>query len=321
MKKTLIIVILILNNTLFGQIPGKTIEGPIVLFDTLTVKQGAVIYLGKGSDLETGNFIHLYIPKNKLANTLYNVFSNNDDLSHKAIPQRNLDKEFADKQLVIESFSEVSSKKKGKKILGVINMKEYQFIEGIFFNNVAVDFEPAIKSGEIIKISAPKLAEKVPEVELLLSPFEMTIKGIEPVVVSINNLSRIELYNKTLDWTNSFYIIPNQATITAVPDEKININDFAENVQFGKIMGMDFFANLPYLFVVDFTDGEIQMTFTLGDENGDITDGNGEVIASASPSHMFNKKGEVLKMSKTLKIEAEKVMNDLSNALVVYLMK
>ena len=114
MNKKLIIVILILSNTVFGQIPGKTIEGPIVLFDTLTVKQGDVIYLGKGSDQETGNFIHLYIPKNKLANTLYNVFSNNDDLSHKAIPQRNLDKEFADKQLVIESFSDVSSKKKEK---------------------------------------------------------------------------------------------------------------------------------------------------------------------------------------------------------------
>lgn len=321
MKKTFIIAILILSNTVFTQIPGKTIEGPIVLFDTLTIKQGDVIYLGKGSDPETGNFIHLYIPKNKLGNTLYNVFSNNNDLSHKAIPQRNLDKDFADKHLKIEGFSKVSSKKKGKKILGVINMKEYQFIEGIFFNNVVVDFEPAIKTGEIIKISTPKLAEKVPEVELLLSPFEMTIKGIEPVVVSINNLSRIELYNKTLDWTNSFYINPNQATITVVKDEKININDFAKDVRFGKIMGMDFFANLPYLFVVDFTDGEIKMTFTLGDENGDITNGNGEVIANISPSHMFNNHGEVLKMSKTLKIEAEKAMNDLSGALVDYLMK
>ena len=173
-------------------------------------------------------------------------------------------------------------------------MKEYQFIEGIFFNDVAVDFEPAIKSGEIIKISAPKLTEKVPEVELLLSPFEMTIKGIEPVVVSINNLSRIELYNKTLDWTNSFYQIPNQATITSVPDEKINIKAFAKNVQFGTIMGMDLFADLPYLFVVDFTDGEITMTFTLGGENGDITDENGEVIANTSPSHIFNKNGDLV---------------------------
>jgi len=331
MKKTLIIGLLILSNTVFGQIPGKTIEGPVVLFDTLTIKRGDIIYLGKGSDPDTGNFTHLYMPKNKTVNTLYNIFSNNNDLSHKAIPQRNLDKDFADKQLVIESFSKVSSKKKGERILGVINMKKYQFIEGVFFNDCVVDFEPAIRSGEIIKISAPELAEKDPEIELLaekdpeiellFSPFEMTQKGIEPVVVSIKNLSSIELYNKTLDWTNSFYQIPNQATITSVPDEKINIKAFAKNVQFGTIMAMDLFANLPYLFVVDFTDGEIRMTFILGGENGDITDENGEIIANISPSHIFNKNGDVRKMSEIFKAEAEKIMNDLSYALIDYLMK
>ena len=107
---------------------------------------------------------------------------------------------------------------------------------------------------------------------------------------------------------------------SAVPDEKIRLHAVAKNVQFGSIMGMHVFADLPYLFIVDFTDGEMRMTFTLGDENGDITNGNGEVIASTSPSHMFNKKGEVLKMSKILKIEAEKTMNDISNALVAYVL-
>jgi len=320
MKKTLIIGILILSNSVFGQIPGKSIEGPIVLFDTLTIKQGDILYLGKGSDPDTGNFIHLYIPKNKTINTLYNIFSNNDDLSHKAIPQRNLDKDFADRQLVIESFSKVSSKKKGNRILGVIDMKEYQLIEGVFFNDCVVDLESAIKSGEIIKIGAPELTENAP-VELLFSSFEMTQKGIEPVVVAINNLSSTELYNKTFEWVNSFYMLPNQPTITAVPDEKININDYAKNVPFGTIMGMELFVDLPYLFTVDFTDGEITMTFMLGDENGDITDKNGEVIANISPSHLFNKHGEVHKMSQVFKVEAERIMNELSYAMVDYLMK
>ncbi len=333
MKKKLIIGILILSNTVFGQIPGKTIEGPVVLFDTLTIKKGDIIYLGKGSDPETGSFIHLYAPKGKTVNTLYNIFSNDSDLRHKVIPQINLNSNFSGNQLVVESFSIVSSRKKGKKILGVINMKKDQFIEGtvllqgeVFLNNVVVDFEPAIRSGEIVKISDPELAEKAqeiellvekdPEVELLFSPFEMTQKGIEPVVVSINNLNRIELYNKTLDWTNSFYTIPNRAAITSVPDEKININSIAKNIQLGKMMGLDLLANLPYLFVVDFTDGEIRMTFTLGGENGDITDENGEFIANTSPTHIFNKNGDVRKMSKIFKAEAEKAMNDLAYALV-----
>lgn len=321
MKKTLIIVILILSNSVFGQIPGKSLEGPIVLFDTLTIKQGDIIYLGKGSDPDTGNFINLYTPKNKTINTLYNIFSNNDDLSHKAIPQRNLDKDFAYKELVIESFSKVSSKKKGEKVFGVIDMKEYQFIEGVFFNDCIVDLESAIRSGEIIKISTPELIEKAPVVELLFSPFEMTPKGIEPVVVAINNFSKNELYNKTLNWANTSYMISNQAIIKAVPDEEIEINDFAKNVQFGTIMGVELFADLPYLFIVDFTDGEIRMSFTLGGENGDITDKNGEVIANISPSHIFDKKGEMLKMSKILKEEAEKTMNDLSYAMVNYLLQ
>lgn len=217
-------------------------------------------------------------------------------------------------------------------------MRRDQFIEGmvflqgnVFLNNVVVDFEPAIRSGEIIKISDPELAEKAQEVkllaekdqevELLISPFEMTQKGIEPVVVSINNLSRIELYNKTLDWTNSFYMIPNRSTITSVPDEKISINDFAKNVQLGRILGMDLFADLPYLFVVDFTDGEIRMTLMLGAENGDITDEYGEVIANISPSHIFNKNGDARKMSKIFKAEAEKIMNDLSYVMIDYLLK
>lgn len=338
MKKTLIIGLLILSNTVFGQIPGKAIMGPVILFDTLTVKKGDIIYLGKGSDAETGGFIHLYAPKDKMVNTLYNIFSNDSDLSHKVIPQQNLGEGFTGSQLVVESFSIVSSKKRGKKILGVINMKADQFIEGkvllqgdVFLNNVVVDFEPAIRSGEIIKISDPELAEKAqeveliaekdPEVELLISPFEMTQKGIEPVVVTINNLNKNELYNKTLNWTNLFYQSQNEATITSVPDEKININAFAKNVRLGRIMGMDLFADMPYVFTVDFTEGEITMTFTLGDENGDITDENGEVIANTSPSHIFNKNGDVRKMSEIFKAEAEKIMNDLSYVMVDFLMK
>lgn len=323
MKKTLIIGILILSNTVFGQIPGKAFDGPVVLFDTLIVKQGDIIYLGTGSDPETGNFINLYAPKNKvkpiLAEIILEEFTKKD-VEFKSIPRIDLDKRFADKQLVIESFSKVSSKKEGEKILGVINMKEYQFIEGIFFNHVVVDFEPALISGEIIKITSSELTDKAPEIELLFTPFEMTRKGITPVVVALNNFSKNELFNKTLNWTNSFDPIKNQATITSVSDEKITINDFAKNVKFSTIIGLDLIADLPYLFTVDFTDGEITMAFTLGTKNGDITDENGEVIASTSPARMFNKKGEVFKMSKTLKIEAEKVMNNLSYALVHFLM-
>lgn len=322
MKTALILSILILSNSIFAQIPGKSIEGPIVLFDTLTVKQGDIIYLGKGSEPETGNFMHLYVPKNTniplAKDILSGFFSDNTGFDSKAIPQENLDKNFEGKQLVIKGFSKVSSKRKGKKNLGVINMKEVQFIEDVFFNNIVVDFEPAIKSGEIIKISTSRLAEKASE-ELLFLPFVMTNKGIELVVVTFINLSKTELYNKATNWANSHYEIPNQATITSVQDERININDIAKNVKFGTILGINLIADLPYLFTVDFTDSEITMAFNLGNENGDIFDENGEVIANISPEHMFNRNGEVNKMSQVFKEEAERIMNDISYSIVDYL--
>ncbi len=353
MKKILLIGLWILSNSLFGQIPGKTIEGPINLFDSIIVKKGDILYLGKGSDPETGNFVHIYAPKNKtipIAMDIISGFFTSTGFDSKAIPQINLDKGFAGKQLVVESFSEITSKKNGNKIIGVIDMsghsideqtsasgtleknedKTVRFIEISPSNSipveiestiVIVDFEPAFKSGEIIKISAPESTAKAPAVQSLFLPFEMTVKGIEPVVVAIYKFSRDELYNKVINWTHLYYKTPNQATINTVPDQKININNVAKNVRFGSFNGRDLFADLPYLFTVDFTDNEIRMPFTLGDENGDITDEYGEVIANVSPSHIFNKKGEVSKRSEIFKAEAERIMNDLSYAMVDYLMK
>jgi len=318
MKKTLIIGLLILGNSVFGQIPGKRIDGPIVLFDTLTIKKGDIIYLGNGSDPKTGDFIHIYRPKNKvipIAGEVVLEEFTDQDINFEAIPNRALDKGFAGKNLVVEQFSAVSSKKNGKRILGVMDLGGYAFDGGtIALGNVVIDFEPAIMSGEIIKIMTPELIEKAPMVELKLSQFEMTKKGIEPIVVAIKNLSKNDLYNKTLDWTNSFYMIPNDVTITSVPDEQVKINGLAKNVKVAKMFGVDMYGNLSYLLVTDFIEGEIRMTFTLGDERGNITE-------DVSQSDIFDKKGEVYKPYKDFKQEIEKLMNDLSFALVDYLMK
>lgn len=100
-----------------AQMPGKEFEGPIVLFDTLTVHKGDVIFLGKGSDPKTNDFIHVFAPKAKTINTLYQIFSNDDDLSRQIIPERKLSGNFSGLQLIIENFTVVSLKKKKKKCL------------------------------------------------------------------------------------------------------------------------------------------------------------------------------------------------------------
>jgi len=234
MKNLFIIGLIILSNPIVGQIPGKTIAGPVVLFDTLTVKAGDIISLGKGRNPETGNFVYLFAPKNKVAPIAAEIILEEfatSDIEFRSIPRMDLHKGFAGKQLVVTSFRKVSSKKGGERILGVINMKEYQFIGGIFFNDVIVDFGPAIQSGEIIRINSPELSEKVRDTKPLFSPFEMTRKGIEPVVVVFNNISRNELYTKTIKWSNAYYEIPTLATITTFQDDKITIKDIKKNVR------------------------------------------------------------------------------------------
>ncbi|MFD1316465.1 DUF4468 domain-containing protein [Namhaeicola litoreus] len=176
-------------------------------------------------------------------------------------------------------------------------MKQIQFIEGAFFNDIVLDLESAISSGEIIKISAHELTEK-PTEKLLFIPFEISSQGIKPVIVTINDISQNEIYNKAVQWADLYYNVKNQIDITKVPNKNMTIHDFALNIKFSRIMGQVLFVDMPYFYTIDFSDGEITMSFRLGDENG-----------------------EANKISLIFIAEAEKMINDLSYFMVDYIMK
>ena len=321
--KFLIISLLILSNPILGQTPGKKIDGPIIIADTLTIHVGDVLHLGEGSDPKSGDFLHIYAPKNTrfplVVDIIRELSTNNDEIEFsKAIPQKNLNKGFAGRQLIINGFSKVSNKKKKKKVLGVINMKEYQFVEGVFFNNVVVDFEEGIKSGEIIKISAPTENINKSEVEKKLNQFEMSKEGILPVIINLKNKSKNQLYNNVLEWADSYFVSDSKAIISKVPDEEISINSIMKNIKIAAIMGMDYSIDLPYLLQINFTENEIRIKFILGDENGNIFDENGKIVANIAPSSIFNKKGKIKKMAKISKLNLENAMNDISTSLIHY---
>lgn len=195
--------------------------------------------------------------------------------------------------------------------------------EEIFLNNVVIDFVAAFQSGEILKISAPIVVSEEPELELLFTPFKLAPKGILPIVVKFDAVSKKELYDKALNWAGIFYNDENQALITAVPNENIQIKGIAKNVKFTRMFGADVYIDVPYVFTTAFVDGEITMTYSLGDENGDIKDTNKGHIeyASVAPKRMFNKKGEPYKMSRIFKTDTEKSMNELAHKMVTFLMK
>ena len=320
--KFLIVNLLMASNFIIGQIPGKKIAGPIIINDTITIRAGDIIYLGNGSDPKNGDFLHLYAPKNtKLPiamDIIRELSTNNDEIEFsKAIPQKNLNNGFAGKQLIISGFSRVSKKKKHKKILGVINMKDYQFVEGVFFNNVVIDFEAALKSGEIIKISTPEKISKLEDTQKL-NQFVMTKEGILPVIVNLKNKSKNELYNSVLKWAESYFISTSKTITSEIPNDEVSINSVIKNTKIAAIMGIDYSIDLPYLLQIKFTENEMEIKFILGDENGNILDENGAIVANVAPSSIFNKKGEIKKMAKISKLNIEKALNDISSSLRHY---
>jgi hypothetical protein len=119
----------------FSQIPGVIHKGPILLFDSIVVKEGDTILLGHGSDARTGDFVHIYSPSNGFVGT----------------PEYGLYKMFSGRKLVIKHFKVYSRKKTGDIFLGVVNAG------GL---NCAVNFESAINTEEILKINDIDFAKK-----------------------------------------------------------------------------------------------------------------------------------------------------------------
>jgi hypothetical protein len=311
MTKTLIIGLLILTNSVFGQIPGKRFDGPIVIFDTLTVKKGDVIFLGKGSDPDSGNFIYITTPKKYMTdftgNKSYNEFKNT--------PQ-GISNNYNGWDFSIKHFSKVSSTKNGDKILGVIALGP-QFDENGTFNlgtyRQAVDFEAAIRAGEIIKINDIDFTKSSRTIETKIPHFTFTKNGVQPIDVVFNGIRKDVLYTKTLNWYNAYFKNKDENVITTFKNEEVIIAGQKKGVLISRTMGIDLFADIEYRFLIEFSDNEIRLNFGLGGEDAKITE-------EVSQEDYFDEHGEIKKMYKDLKISIEQMMNEISFLLADYLM-
>jgi len=341
MKKTLIIGFLILGFSVFGQIPGKKFDGPIVIFDTLTIKKGDIIYLGKGSDFSTGNFLYITTPENFMTHKLVkdvlmnpNFYNDKDvDLTSavkglssehkdfKKSPQgvNNYYNDNNGKSFAIIHFSKISSKKNGDKFIGVINTINPLKI----LYREAVDFEAAIESGEIIKINEIdfiKLKRSATNKKYPVKPgsivksemqqFSYTKDGVLPITIVFKDKIKNEIYEKTLDWYRDYYKIIT-SSIAAIENEEVRIEsaktDFAIPLFFGKKMKLPF----PYLFRIGFIGNEIRMSYIFYSPSDELVNNGAPMMF-----RIYDKKG---KANETLKNSIENLMNETATSLVNYL--
>ncbi len=127
-------ILFILFTTIFvsslsdAQIPGTKIPGPLIILDSIQVREGDVLKLGHGSDPRTGDFVFIYAPANGWAGTPLIFYANS----------------YSNTTLKVKFFKEYEQRKIGKKIFVVVDAP------GI---NRVVELEAAIKSGEIVAIN------------------------------------------------------------------------------------------------------------------------------------------------------------------------
>jgi len=308
MKKTLIIGLLILSHSVFGQIPGKRVDGPLVIFDTLTIKTGDVIFMGKGSDANSGDFVHITTPKKYMTD-----FSSDMGYSEWKSTSQGISSSYNGRSYAIEYFSKVSSAKNEEVILGVIAIgKSFDGKLDLGVYKQAVNFEAAIQAGEIIKINEIEFAKSSRTINI--PHFEFGKEGVKPIVVAFDGVNKEELFAGTLNWYNEYYKNKSENILSAVENEKVGIAGVKKGVFISKIVGVDLFGDVEYRFLIEFKENEISMNFITGGEDGQITE-------DVSQEDYFDKNGKIRKMYADFKTNMEQMMDEISFSLVDYLSK
>ena len=316
MKITWIIGLLILSYSAFGQIPGKKFDGPILIFDTLTIKKGDVIYLGKGSDPDSGAFVHITTPRKKLVNVPSKVLPMVTHTEHQLIAE-GLSDGYNGRSYSIKHFSKVSSKKNGDDIFGVIDVgMSFDGELDLSVYNQAVNFEAAILSGEIIKINDVDFANPGKTTLREIPQFIFTKEGAQPIAVDFADMSKGELYAGTINWYQDYYKNKVENLIRTVEDSEVEISGLKKGVLVSKIMGVELFLDIPYQFKIEFIEHSIRMNFVSRDQMG-------QSMAAFSQEEKDSEANgaKINQMTADFKIEMEKMMNEISASLVTYLMK
>ena len=303
------ILLLVLSSQVFGQMPGKKMEGPAVLFDTLTISIGDILLLGKGSDSVSHHFVHIYTPKNYFTDLRTSG-------EYEVTPQTGLSKGFEGRYYALVDVRRVSSKKKGDFLLGVIDPGARLDDDRISFgmNKVAVNLELAILTGEIIKINDMDFTNKEKKHTDESPHFRLIREGVLPLEFLMDGLSADDLFQKTNRWYDMHYKNIPEKSITVADNNLVEIRSIEKNMYIAKVLGMELYGDMEYLMKVHCINNFIQIRFVLGNEEGQFSE-------DVNQSDYFDENGNVNNRYKRSKDGIEKMMNDHAMSLITYLIE
>ena len=310
MKRTLLLGLIIATHSVFAQIPGKRMEGPLTLFDTLTLKKGDLILLGKGSDPTSGDFMYITTPRKRLVSVPNKLLKVGTHTEYKTIAP-GISYNYNGQAFAIEYFSKVTSKDNQDFISGVISVGASLQNPDQEIYRQAVNFEAAIQAGEIIKINELDFTRPVSKTKLALPQFVFGPQGIQPIAIVVDGVSKQELYARTLRWYNNHDHYRDENLMTTVQNEEVKIVGLRKGILVSRILGVDLFGDVEYHFQIDVRDNILRLSFDTGGADGQITEG-------VSQSDYFESNGQVKIPFTNFKTTLEQLMNELSYSLAEY---
>jgi len=129
-------------------------------------------------------------------------------------------------------------------------------------------------------------------------------------------LNKSELYAGTINWYQDYYKNKIENLIRILENREVEITGLKKGVFVSKIMGVDLFLDIQYEFKIEITENGIRMNFVFGDQ---VVQSMEEVSQEEKDSPDNSEK--INKMTEGFKMEMEKMMNEISDSLVNYLMK
>jgi len=114
---------------------------------------------------------------------------------------------------------------------------------------------------------------------------KLTEEGVAPIVVQAEGKTAQDLYKKTIDWVNTYFVNPDKVLKGKVEGDYIRIEGFCDNCWSTKSLGIVNRMDYSYTLVIEFQEGKYRYAVTVDQLSSD-----GQKMMYTYKS-FFNKKG------------------------------
>lgn len=138
-----------------------------------------------------------------------------------------------------------------------------------------------------------------------LPKLKLTPSGVEPIVVTAENMSAADIYKKSLEWVQETYKNPDEVLKANIENKKIRIEGFSPDALSFKNMVVVTWG-ISYTLEISFKDGKCRYDYRINHFNGE--DG-GEV--KITYANFYKKNGDIRKTYIPAVSSLENTINDL----------